>query len=128
MAKIALLVKELGHDKSRVVETLRRATSLPIAEIVNRSRSALPMLEVAMYGLDTPERVAVLRELVVDLAGAGANVEMFELMTGESYSSANKERLVRVDLQMLENMVAAHEREERHHGMVVSFEVGEDDE
>lgn len=127
MAKIALLVNEFGSDKARVVAAIRQATSLPIAEILSRSRSAQPMLEVPTFGLDMAERVAALRDLVADLVGAGASVEMFELMSGESLADADQGGLVRIDSQMLENMVAAHQREARHHAVVVSSEVGDDD-
>jgi len=109
MSKVSLLVKDFGHNKKQTVSLIRQFTSLPIGEIISRVRNGQPIFEIEMFGLDLAERVTNFRILVENLLNVATSLEMYELLSNEVFSEVDKESLVKVDLEMLMNMLRAQE-------------------
>lgn len=113
MAKVSLVVYDFGRNTTQTISAIRRRTSLPISEISARIRDREPVFEVRMWELDVRDKVEVLRSLVEELGALGASFEMFELMNDQSPRTVDSERLIKVDLTKLNNLLLAHERQAR---------------
>jgi len=113
MAKVSLVVHDFGRNTTQTVSAIRRHTSLPISEVSARIRDREPVFEVRMWERDVRDKVEVLRSLVEQLLALGASFEMFELMNDQSPKTVDSERLIRVDLPKLNNLLLAHERQAR---------------
>ena len=107
MAKIALVVANLGPKKTHVLRLLLRASSLAIGDILKRTKGRLPIIELEIAGHDLVQRASVFQRLVHELQDAGASFAMFELSSYEQMETLDPAKLIKVDTQMLGNLVSA---------------------
>lgn len=114
MSRIVLVVTDLGPTSPQAIAAIREHTGLSIAEIVERTKCGSPLYDLQVYGDQLAERVAATRNLVLTLQDNGASVEMYELLPGEFLEQANRDALFKVDLEILDNMLAAQERDSHH--------------
>lgn len=128
MARIALLVSDLGARRVDAISAIRRRFPVAIGEIIRRTSSHEAVAELELHGTELERRAAEFRELATDLQKMGASTEMVELLEGERLPESYSRELVRVDIAMIDRMVTSIETEHAYSDVISSAEDDEEDE
>ena len=116
MAHIALVINDLGSRKPEVLSMLRKQSQLALGDIIARAGKDVAVCQLDLFGVDLPQRAENFKALVKQISEAGATITMFQLMEGEELPTPGA---LQADVAMIDRMVAAHIREEKHHDETV---------
>lgn len=115
MSKAALVINDIGNNAPRVIGEVRKRTHLSIGEVRERCQAMLPVLEVDLFGSDLEKKIDGLKSFIIDLRAAGASFEIYRLLSRESFENVNASSVVKMDINMLDNILTAHRQEEKHY-------------
>jgi len=86
MPKIAVLVRDFGHDKKAVVQSLRNTVEIGVAAIMHAIATGNPVIEKRIFDREDAEFPDRLLALADSLTRAHVNFSMYELSDDQVFS------------------------------------------
>jgi hypothetical protein len=126
MSVMALVVTDVGAQRSRAIATIRQATGQPFAAIVEAIKRQQPVVERELFYRDHDEVARMLRNLVSILPTAGVSFELYELPTGTRFSTIEEASSQRISVEVLQNILSGHEEGLREQQALVDRELEAD--
>lgn len=88
MPKIAVLVRDFGHDQKAVIQSLRNTIEIGVGAIMHAIATGTPVIEKRIFDREDAEFPARLVALADSLTRAHVSFSMYELLDDEVFSKS----------------------------------------
>jgi hypothetical protein len=127
MSRVAVVVTNVGEQKTKVITLLREVTGSAFSVITEAIKNRQPILERKLFYRDHDDVAVALRRLTGGLTRLGADYELYELPEAQAFLAADKSRVHRISPDVLENILQAHEEGLNQQQEIVDRELTEPD-
>ncbi len=111
MSKIALVIRDFGSSKTRVISTIRQHAGLSISQITRSVDQGIPILGKKLFQRDHGDLTRTLISLLDNLQASDAGFVIFQLSDNETYSADRAHLYTIISEEKLRSILASHNRE-----------------